>query len=146
MGDVTFRGMVLGERGQLQQCDTFDAQVYVLTKGEGGRSKPITHKYIQQTFGGVWTIDGCVLLHDEKASPLIMPGDTSNVKLWLRKPMVLQKGQRFSMRENKFTALTGIVTATLPPHEEQLGGFNYMPATIAGRLTEAQQARILKKR
>lgn len=48
--DFVLRGMYLAEPGSVQQYDTFEAQVYVLTKGEGGRSKPILDKYIQVIF------------------------------------------------------------------------------------------------
>jgi len=76
---------------------------------------------------------------DESSSPLIMPGDAAEVKMWLRRPMVLKQGQRFSLRENQFTALTGVVTEFLPSHDEELAGFTYMPRTTLSNMTEAQQ-------
>lgn len=135
---VPYRGMVIAEKDSVQQYDTFEAQIYVLKKNEGGRTKPITNKYIQQTFCGIWTINGCVLL-DEGQNQLIMPGDTSSLKIWLRKPMVLKQGDRFSMREQRFTSLTGVVTACLPSVDQLLSGFNYTPPVRSGSKTEAKQ-------
>lgn len=134
--------MVVAEKGTISQHDTFEAQVYVLKKSEGGRSKPIINRYIQQVFSSVWTINGCVLLDDQ---PLVMPGDTSTVKLWLRKPMVLHQGQRFSMRENQFTSLTGRITKILEPHKEELLGFNVRPKSLTSNLTEAQIGKLKRK-
>lgn len=115
----------------------------MLKKSEGGRSKPITNKYIQQIFSSVWSIDGCVLL--DESVPMIMPGDTQMVKIWLRRPMVLKQGQRFTMRENQITALTGKLTKVLPLNNELLSGFNYLPASHKTSLTEAQQKGKSKK-
>ena len=123
--------------------DTFEAQVYVLKKSEGGRSHPITNKYIQLLFASVWSMDGCVLLDD--SIPMIMPGETQNVRIWLRQPMVLRQGQRFTMRENKLTTLTGKLTKILPSHDEKLSGFNYRPPDRRGSLTIAQQKGKSKK-
>lgn len=129
--------MVIAEKDTVKQLDTFEAQIYVLKKSEGGRSKPITNKYIQQTFAGIWTMNGCVLLDDNQK--ILMPGDTATVKMWLRKPMVIKQGQRFSMREFRYTALTGVVTAPLESIDERLSGFNYTPIDRHGLLTEKQQ-------
>lgn len=125
------------EKGTAEMVDTFEAQIYVLKKSEGGRSKPLTNKYIQQAFSGIWSMNACVLL--DKSTPLIMPGDTQTVKIWLRKPMVMKQGQRFAMREQQFTALTGKVTKFLPSHDEMLSGFNYTPLSAKSNMTEAAQ-------
>lgn len=134
--DDNFRGMVIAAKDTVSQHDMFEAQVYVLKKGEGGRSKPITDRYIQPVFSSIWNMNGFVLL--EKETPMIMPGDTSTVKLWLRKPMVLKKAQRFSMRENQFTSLTGVVTKLLHSEGAELEGFNIVPRSTTSNLTEAQ--------
>lgn len=117
------RGMFLVRPGFVQQHNTFEATVYILTKSEGGRSKPITDQYIQNMFSKTWNIACCVKVYDEK--PMLMPGDTTTVQIILRKPMVLQLGQRFTVRENYITALTGIITKQLPPTELKIVGFNY---------------------
>lgn len=136
--------MVLAEKGTISQHDTFEAQVYVLKKAEGGRSKPIINKYMQQVFSNIWNMNGCVLL-DEQRQPLVMPGDTSTVTMWLRRPMVIRQGQKFSMRENQFTSLTGRVTKILEPHDEQLIGFNAVPRATTSSLTEAQIRKLQRK-
>lgn len=54
-----------------------------------------------------------------------MPGDTASVQVILRKPMVVKEGQRFTIRENNITAVTGLMTKMLPPTELKLPGFNF---------------------
>ena len=127
----------MAEKGTVSQHDMFEAQVYVLKKGEGGRSKPITDRYIQPVFSSIWSMNGFILLENAD-TPMIMPGDTSTVKVWLRRPMVLKKGQRFSMRENQFTSLTGVVTELLDSDGAELEGFNVVPKSTTSSLTEAQ--------
>lgn len=117
------RGMFLVQTGSVKQHDTFEATIYVLTKSEGGRSKPITDQYIQNMFSKTWNIACCVKVFEEK--PMLMPGDSTTVQIILRKPMVLQLGQRFTVRENYITALTGIITKHLPPTDLKIVGFNY---------------------
>ncbi|XP_041360784.1 elongation factor Tu, mitochondrial-like [Gigantopelta aegis] len=117
------RGMFLCEFGKFKQSDTFEAQIYVLTKAEGGRVKPLTDKYIQMMYSNTWNMSALVKLPDDKA--MVMPGDTTTCTILLRKPMVLDTGHRFTIRENKITALTGIITKTLPHLDLKMSGFNY---------------------
>ncbi|XP_050401713.1 elongation factor Tu [Patella vulgata] len=120
--DFIERGMFLCQTESFKQWDTFEAHIYVLTKAEGGRTKPLLHKYIQQMFNKTWNISCCILLPEDK--PMIMPGDTATVTILLRKPMILVEGQRFTVRENDITALTGVIIKTLPSLDLKLKGFN----------------------
>ncbi|XP_067931425.1 elongation factor Tu-like [Watersipora subatra] len=131
------RGMVLAEKDTVTQGDTFEAQIYVLKSSEGGRHQAITNKYMHQTFCGFWSLNSCLLLDDSQK--MIMPGDTSTVKLFLRKPMVAKQGQRFSMREQKRTTVTGVITGQLESVGEKFQGFNYTPVNRTSYLTEKQQ-------
>ncbi|GAB1598872.1 uncharacterized protein LOC115211813 [Argonauta hians] len=122
--EAVVRGMFLAQPNTFKQYDVLEAQIYVLTSAEGGRSKPISHKYIQQLYSATWNISCCVYLPED--TPLIMPGDTIKTKILLRKPMVFIEGQRFTIRENRITAITGIVLRPLTSgNEEKIPGFNY---------------------
>ena len=120
--EFVHRGMFLCELGKFKQWDTFEAQIYVLTKSEGGRVKPVTDKYIQMLYSNTWNLSALLKLPDEKA--MVMPGDTTTCTMLLRKPMVLDKGHRFTIRENKITAITGVITKTLPHLDLKVPGFN----------------------
>lgn len=96
---------------------------YALTSGEGGRSKPIPNNYIQQMFANQWDMACCLRLED--GTDFVMPGDEFQAYAILRKPMYLDVGQTFTVRENQISAVTGIVTETLPPFDENLPGFNF---------------------
>lgn len=122
--EAVARGMFVCEPENFQQLDAFEAQIYVLTPAEGGRNKPVTQKYIQQLYSATWNIASCVYLPD--SLPMIMPGDTLRTKIILRKPMVFMTGQRFTIRENQITAITGIILKPLESEKnENIPGFNY---------------------
>lgn len=116
------RGMVLGAPKTLSQSDAVKAQMYLLTKQEGGRTRPITDNYIQMMYSHTWNISGCVRLPADVS--LLMPGEAIHSEVLLRLPMVLAPGQRFTIRENNITTLTGLVTELLPPNELKIKGFN----------------------
>lgn len=127
------RGMFLSQPGYLTEHNCFKAQVYVQRKSEGGRSKPVTDNYIQMMFVDTWSMACCVQLPDNVK--MIMPGDTGEVTILLRKPMVVQKGQQFIIRESKSTTLTGVITETFPHSDQQISGFNFRhnrPVKIEG--------------
>ncbi|KAK7115942.1 elongation factor Tu-like [Littorina saxatilis] len=117
------RGMFLSEPGSMKQFETFEAQIYVLTKAEGGRSKPLMDQYIQMMYSNTWNISACVKLPENV--DMVMPGDTATVQILLRKPMVIKEGHRFTIRENSITTATGLMTKMLPPSDLKLPGFNY---------------------
>ncbi|XP_029636379.1 elongation factor Tu [Octopus sinensis] len=122
--EAVIRGMFLAQPNTFKQYDMFEAQIYVLTPAEGGRNKPISHKYIQLLYSATWNISCCVYLPDN--TPLIMPGDTLKTKILLRKPMVFLSGQRFTIRENQISAITGIILRPLTSENiEKIAGFNY---------------------
>ncbi|XP_076444270.1 elongation factor Tu-like [Babylonia areolata] len=121
--ELVQRGMFLSQPGTLKQYDTFEAKVYVLTKGEGGRSKPVMDQYIQMMYSNTWNISACIKLTPD--IPMLMPGDTGTVQVLLRKPMVIREGQRFTIRENHLTTVTGLMTKMLSSTDLKLPGFNY---------------------
>lgn len=106
------RGMLLCALGSVKLSNRFVANVYFLSKSEGGRSKPVLSKYIQQLFSKTWNVP-CRIDLDENLS-MIMPGEHGKVYITLLWKMVMASGQPFTIRENNVTVATGIITETLP--------------------------------
>lgn len=109
--DDVRRGMMVCKPGTQKLVDCVEAQLYVLSKKEGGRSKPLTTRFNVQMFSKTW--DSLAQVHLPKKE-LIMPGEDSLINLWLPKGMVVEKGQRFTIREGATTVGTGVVTNILP--------------------------------
>ncbi|XP_017783779.1 PREDICTED: elongation factor Tu [Nicrophorus vespilloides] len=106
------RGMLLCAMNSQKVSNRFKASIYFLTKSEGGRSKPVTTKYIQQLFSKTWNVS-CRIDLDDNVN-MIMPGDHCTVDITLIWKMVMTSGQAFTIRENNITVATGIITETLP--------------------------------
>ncbi|XP_013790440.1 elongation factor Tu, mitochondrial-like [Limulus polyphemus] len=109
--ETVFRGMVLSKPGAVKMHNHFKARMYLLSKGEGGRSRAIKSCYIQQLFSRTWN---AVCRIDVCDSGMILPGDEGVVILTLQKKMIMMPGQQFTIRENNVTVATGIVTELLP--------------------------------
>lgn len=104
------RGMLLCAAGSQIIGNHFEAKVYFLTRAEGGRSKPVTSKYIQQLFSRTWNVPCRV---DLVSGEMLMPGEHGSVYLTLLRKMVLTEGQTFTIRENHKTVGTGIIVKML---------------------------------
>lgn len=102
------RGMLLCASDSVNFSNHFEAQIYFLHRSEGGRSRPITSKYIQQLFSYTWNLACRVDLPE--GVELVMPGEHSSVTLTLLKKMVMTQGQAFTIRENNVTVATGIIS------------------------------------
>ena len=140
------RGMILGPPGTLNQCNAFKAQLYLLTKQEGGRPRPITTNYIQMMYCNTWNISACVRLPED--TTMLMPGEAVQTEILLRLPMVLSVGQRFTIRENNLTTITGLVTEILPNSDLKVKGFNEEKQTmnvIQGNAQVTRSARLKRK-
>ncbi|KAK4883947.1 hypothetical protein RN001_000218 [Aquatica leii] len=105
------RGMLLCAKGSQTLSNCFRARVYFLSKSEGGRSKPIKSKYIQQMFSKTWNVP-CRIDLDEDVE-MLMPGENGHVNITLLWKMVMERAQPFTIRENNITVATGIITETL---------------------------------
>ncbi|KAH9503424.1 hypothetical protein Btru_072979 [Bulinus truncatus] len=141
------RGMILGVPGTLSQNNAFKAHLYLLTKQEGGRERPITNNYIQMMFSDTWNISACVRLPEHIT--MLMPGEAAQVEILLRLPMVLTPGQRFTIRENNLTTVTGIVTDILPDSDLKIKGFNEEKqnrSVIQGNAQVTRSSRLKRKR
>lgn len=105
------RGMVMAKPGTVKNHDNIESQVYVLSKEEGGRTRPITSYTQLQMFCRTWDTACQVLVPDKE---MVMPGEDARLLLRMLKPMVLEAGQRFTLRDGTQTLGTGVVTKVLP--------------------------------
>ncbi|XP_028824423.1 elongation factor Tu, mitochondrial [Denticeps clupeoides] len=110
------RGMVMCKPGSIQPHQKVKAQVYVLSKEEGGRHKPFVTNFMPVMFSLTWDMACRISLPGGKE--MVMPGDDTALTLTLRQPMVLEKGQRFTLRDGNKTIGTGLVTEILATSEE----------------------------
>ncbi len=102
------RGQVLAKPGTVTPHTEFEAQVYVLTKEEGGRHTPFFSGYKPQFYIRTADITGEVTL--PKGTEMVMPGDTVNFKVKLITPAALEEKQRFAIREGGKTVGAGVIT------------------------------------
>lgn len=109
--EVLSRGMSLCAAGSKSAFNRFDATVYFLSRGEGGRTRPVTSMYIQQLFSQTWNIT-CRLDLPEDIE-MIMPGEHCNATITIQQRMVITPGQAFTIRENNITVATGLVIKLL---------------------------------
>jgi elongation factor Tu len=136
------RGMVLSLPKVLKMGNRFEASMYLLSREEGGRFRPISTRYVQQMFSQTWLVGARVDVPDEEGG-LLVPGDHGTVHLTLNKPMIMSKGQQFVIRENHQTVATGIVTKELENVEigKQLLGSLKLPYGNEGSNTSGEKKR-----
>jgi elongation factor Tu len=101
------RGQVLAKTGTITPHTEFEAEIYVLTKEEGGRHTPFFAGYKPQFYFRTTDITSEVTLPEGKE--MVMPGDTVNVKVKLIAPIALEEKQRFAVREGGKTVGAGVV-------------------------------------
>jgi elongation factor Tu len=102
------RGQVLAAPGSVTPHTEFEAEVYALTKEEGGRHKPFFNGYKPQFYLRTTDVTGEVSLPE--GTEMVMPGDTVNVKVKLIVPVALEEQQRFAIREGGRTVGAGVIT------------------------------------
>ena len=100
--------MVLAKPGTITPHMKFKAEVYALTKEEGGRHTPFFTGYRPQFYFRTTDVTGVVTL--AKGSEMVMPGDNANVDIELISPIAMEKGLRFAIREGGKTVGAGIIT------------------------------------
>jgi len=106
--DEVERGQVLSKPGTIKPHTEFEAQVYALTKEEGGRHKPFFNGYKPQFYIRTTDVTGEVTLPE--GSEMVMPGDTVNLKIKLIVPVAIEEQMRFAIREGGRTVGAGAVT------------------------------------
>ena len=102
------RGQVLAKPGTITPHTEFDAEVYVLSKEEGGRHTPFFKGYKPQFYFRTTDVTGEVELPADKE--MVMPGDTVTFKVKLLAPIAMDEGLRFAVREGGRTVASGVVT------------------------------------
>ena len=101
------RGMVLCKPGSINPHSSFKAQVYVLKKEEGGRHTPFHNHYRPQFYFRTTDVTGDISLPD--GVEMVMPGDNLEMKINLIKPVAMNKGLKFAIREGGHTVGSGQV-------------------------------------
>ena len=102
------RGQVLSKPGTITPHTEFDAEIYILTKEEGGRHTPFFKGYKPQFYFRTTDVTGEVFLPE--GAEMVMPGDTVNLKVALIAPIAMEERQRFAIREGGKTVGAGVVT------------------------------------
>jgi len=102
------RGQVLAKPGSVTPHTEFEAEVYVLSKDEGGRHTPFFTGYKPQFYIRTTDVTGEVTLAE--GTEMVMPGDTTTFKVKLVAPVALEEQQRFAVREGGKTVGAGVVT------------------------------------
>src|SRR5271163_2401203 len=101
------RGMVLAKPGSIKPHTKFKAEVYVLTKDEGGRHTPFFTNYRPQFYFRTSDVTGTLTL--PTGVEMVMPGDNVSVEIELQKSVAMDKGLKFAIREGGRTIGSGIV-------------------------------------
>jgi len=102
------RGQVLCKPGSIKPHTEFDAEVYVLSKDEGGRHTPFFANYRPQFYFRTTDVTGEVVLPE--GTEMVMPGDNVTIGVKLIAPIAMDAGQRFSIREGGRTVGSGVVS------------------------------------
>jgi elongation factor Tu len=105
------RGMVLAQPGTVTPHTHFEAEVYVLTKEEGGRHTPFFKGYRPQFYFRTTDVTGSVELPE--GVEMVMPGDNTKMTIQLITPIAMEDGLRFAIREGGRTVGAGVVTKIL---------------------------------
>jgi elongation factor Tu len=105
------RGQVICKPGSITPHAHFEANVYVLTKAEGGRHKPFFTNYRPQFYFRTTDVTGTISLPE--GTEMVMPGDNTVMTVELGKPIAMEEGLRFAIREGGRTVGAGRVTKIL---------------------------------
>src|SRR5690606_35496118 len=109
--DEIERGMVLAKPGSITPHTKFKAEVYVLTKEEGGRHTPFFPGYRPQFYFRTTDVTGTVSLPE--GVEMVMPGDNVQITIELITPIAMEKALRFAIREGGRTVGAGVDTEIL---------------------------------
>ena len=102
------RGQVLSKPGSIHPHTKFSAQVYVLTKEEGGRHTPFFNGYRPQFYFRTTDVTGVIEL--PAGTEMVMPGDNVDMTIELITPIAMEEGLRFAIREGGRTVGSGVVS------------------------------------
>ncbi len=102
------RGMVLCKPGSITPHTKFEAEVYILTKEEGGRHTPFFNNYRPQFYVRTTDVTGSITLPE--GTEMVMPGDNVKISVELIAPIAMEEGTRFAIREGGRTVGAGVVS------------------------------------
>jgi elongation factor Tu len=102
------RGQVVAKPGSITPHTHFSAEVYVLSKDEGGRHTPFFNGYRPQFYFRTTDVTGAINLPE--GQEMVMPGDNTNMEIELGQPIAMDQGLRFAIREGGRTVGAGVVT------------------------------------
>jgi elongation factor Tu len=102
------RGQVLAKPGSITPHTDFEAEIYVLSKEEGGRHTPFFSKYRPQFYFRTTDVTGEITLPE--GQEMVMPGDNTQMSVQLIQPIAMDEGLRFAVREGGRTVGAGVVT------------------------------------
>lgn len=106
--DQVERGQVLAKPGSITPHTEFEAEVYILSKEEGGRHTPFFSGYRPQFYIRTTDVTGEVTLAE--GVEMVMPGDNAKMKVKLIQPVALEEGMRFAVREGGHTVGAGVIS------------------------------------
>ena len=109
--DEIQRGQVIAKPGTITPHSKFKAEVYVLSKEEGGRHTPFFSGYRPQFYFRTTDITGVVTLED--GVEMVMPGDNANVNVELINTVAMEPGLRFAIREGGRTVGAGVISEVI---------------------------------
>ncbi|HEX2269155.1 MAG TPA: EF-Tu/IF-2/RF-3 family GTPase, partial [Pyrinomonadaceae bacterium] len=101
------RGQVLAKPGSITPHTKFNAEIYVLSKEEGGRHTPFFNGYRPQFYFRTTDVTGSIEL--PKGTEMVMPGDNISIAVTLIQPIAMEEGLRFAIREGGRTVGAGVV-------------------------------------
>jgi len=105
------RGQVLAKPGTITPHTKFTAEIYVLSKDEGGRHTPFFQGYRPQFYFRTTDVTGSIEL--PKGTEMIMPGDNVSITVTLIQPIAMEEGLRFAIREGGKTVGAGVVAKVI---------------------------------
>src|ERR1700737_1346100 len=105
------RGQVIAKPGSVKPHTKFNAEIYILTKEEGGRHTPFFNGYRPQFYVRTTDVTGDVKLPEGRE--MVVPGDNVHLEVTLGTPIALEEGLRFAIREGGHTVGAGVVTKVL---------------------------------
>jgi len=109
--DAVQRGQVLSHPGSVLPHRRFEAEVYVLTKEEGGRHTPFFGNYRPQLYFRTTDVTGTIEL--KEGAEMVLPGDNAELTVELDKPIAMEAKSRFAIREGNKAVGAGIVTRVI---------------------------------
>ncbi|XP_015598664.1 uncharacterized protein LOC107269390 isoform X2 [Cephus cinctus] len=110
------KGMLVCKAKSMMASNHYEAQIYLLSSSEGGRHRPMRPTgYCQPLYSTTWNVLCRLDLMLPEGTNMLMPGEHVTTKLTLLRSMPMMEGQSFTIRENKCTVATGMVTKILPP-------------------------------